>query len=131
MRALYIQDDWRISRRLNINLGLRYEHQNGITERYNQGISGQFDFNAQLPYSTAVEAAYAASPISEVPAAQFKVRGGIDYLGQPYKTFTDGTNHFLPRFGAAWQIRPKTVLRLGYGWYDDILIVPQGIPSNT
>ena len=46
----------------------------GISERYNQGISGNFDFNAQLPYSSLVQAAYAANPIPEVPASQFKVR---------------------------------------------------------
>jgi hypothetical protein len=50
-RALYVQDDWRLSSRLRINAGLRYEREGGITERFNRGIAGGFDFGAKLPFS--------------------------------------------------------------------------------
>jgi hypothetical protein len=129
-RALYFQDDWRVNSKLTLNLGLRYEYQGGISERHNQGISGNFDFNAQLPYSSMVEAAYAANPIPLVPASQFKVLGAIEYLGQPHSTFTDGVNDFMLRLGAAWQIRRNTVLRLGYGNFDDILNPLSFVPVN-
>jgi hypothetical protein len=129
-RGLYFQDDWRVNSKLTVNLGLRYEYQGGITERYNQGISGNFVFNQQLPYSSAVQTAYSANPIPEVPTSQFQVEGGIQYLGQPNSTFTNGVNDFMPRAGAAWQIRSDTVLRLGYGWFDDILNPLGLVPSN-
>ena len=129
-RALYLQDDWRVNSRLTVNLGLRYEYQGGISERYNRGISGNFIFNQQLPYSSAAQAAYAANPIPELPASQFQVSGAIQYLGQPNSTFTNAVNDFMPRAGAAWQIRPDTVLRLGYGWFDDILNPLGLVPSN-
>jgi hypothetical protein len=58
------------------------------------------------------------------------VLGGINYLGQPYKTFTGGIDHFLPRIGAAWQLRHDTVLRLGYGWFDDVLTAKDSITAN-
>lgn len=131
MRALYLQDDWRVTRRLNINLGLRFEYQGGQTERFNRGMVGAFDANAPMPYAAAAEAAYATSPIPELPASQFKVAGGIQYLGSQNRKFTNGTNHFLPRIGAAYQLRSSTVLRLGYGWYDDVFYANQLVRSNT
>ena len=61
-RGLYFQDDWRLSNRLRLSLGLRYEHESGITERFNRGVAGGFLFDAKLPFSDAAEAAYAAAP---------------------------------------------------------------------
>jgi hypothetical protein len=118
-RALYIQDDWRLTDRLRLNLGLRYEREAGITERFNRGLSGYLDFNYRPAFADIAEAAYAKSALAELPAAQFKVLGGNDYLGAKYKTFTDGTHFLLPRIGAVYQINPKTVIRTGYGWFYD------------
>jgi len=118
-RALYIHDDWRLTGRLRLSLGLRYEREGGITERFNRGIAGPFLFDAQLPFSSAAEAAYARGPLAELPASQFKVLGGAGYLGSQRKTFTDGTHFLLPRIGVVYQINNKTVLRTGYGWYYD------------
>jgi hypothetical protein len=118
-RSLFINDDWRVTGRLRLNLGLRYEREAGITERFDRGIAGPFLFDAQLPFSAAAEAAYARSPLAELPASQFKVLGGADYLGRERKTFTDGTHFLLPRIGVVYQINAKTVLRTGYGWYYD------------
>lgn len=118
-RGIYFQDDWRVTRKLQFQFGLRYERQGGITERYNRGIAGGFDFDYKPPFADLAEAAYAKSPLSELPAAQFKVRGGMYYLGQPNKTFTDGNHLFMPRIGVVYQITPKTVIRSGYGWYYD------------
>jgi hypothetical protein len=76
--AGYVQDDWRITPRLTLNLGIRYEIEGGMRERFNRGIAG-YDLNAELPISGAVEAAYARSPLPEMPASQFDVRGGTLY----------------------------------------------------
>ncbi|MGH9658777.1 MAG: TonB-dependent receptor domain-containing protein, partial [Bryobacteraceae bacterium] len=118
-RGIYFQDDWRITRRLRFNLGLRYEREAGTFERFNRGLAGGFDFGAKFPFSDLVEAAYAQNPIPQVPASQFQVRGAASYLGDRYNTYTDGTHHFLPRLGVVYQINNKTVLRSGYGVYYD------------
>jgi hypothetical protein len=118
-RALYINDDWRVTDRLRLNLGLRYEREGGITERFDRGIAGPFLFDAQLPFSAEVEAAYARNPIPELPASAFKVLGGAEYLGVQRKTYTNGTHFLLPRVGIVYQINAKTVVRGGYGWYYD------------
>ncbi len=118
-RAFYLQDDWRLTNRLRMNLGLRYEREGGITERFNRGLAAGFDLNYRPPFADAVEAAYAKNPIPGL--ASIKVIGGIGYLGQPNKTYTDGTHHLLPRAGLVYQLSPKIVIRGGYGWFYDTL----------
>lgn len=118
-RALYLQDDWRLSKRLRLNLGLRYEREGGITERFNRGIGGEFLYDAPLPFTDLVQAAYARDPLAELPASAFKVLGGAPYLGIRHKTFTNGTHHWLPRAGVVVQADSRTVIRGGYGWYYD------------
>ncbi len=129
-RGLFFQDDWRASRKLQFQFGLRYERGAGTTERFNRGIAGGFDFDYKPPFADLVEAAYARSPLPEMPAAQFKVRGGTQYLGQPHKTFVDGFHLFMPRLGMVYQLNDKTVWRIGYGWYYDTFNVNNDVPSQ-
>ena len=117
--ALYLQDDFRISSRLRIGFGLRFEREGGTTERFNRGISGGYNSSFVPAYAQAVQAAYAANPIAQLPASQFAVAGGVNYLGKPYGNYTDGTNRFLPNVSMVYQINNKTVLRVGTGWFAD------------
>ena len=131
--ALFVQDDYRITNRLRIGFGLRFEREGGTTERFNQGLAGMYDFSFVPPYAGAVQSAYAsilanptASTASAVqllqqgmPANQFTVNGGVTYLGQKYSNLTAGTNRFLPNVSAVYQINDKTVIRAGTGWYGD------------
>jgi hypothetical protein len=128
-RGLYINEDWRLTRKLQLNLGLRYEREAGTTERFNRGLAGGFLFDYKPAFAGLAEAAYATSALPEMPASQFKVLGGTQYLGQPNKTYTDGTHHLLPRVGLAFQVSPRMVLRTGYGWYYDTFNVNNDVPS--
>jgi hypothetical protein len=71
MFAWYIQDDWKLTRRLTMNIGLRQELEFGETERYNRTNAG-FDFATANPTQTAAQANYALSPIPQIPVSQFK-----------------------------------------------------------
>jgi hypothetical protein len=130
-RALYIHDDWRLSRRVRLNVGLRYERETGVTERFNRGIGGGVLYDFKPAFADLVEAAYAASPLPELPAAQFKVRGGVEYLGTREKTYSNGTHSFLPRIGLVYQLNEKTVIRGGYGWWMDTLNPNNDRPSQA
>ncbi|HEY3137341.1 MAG TPA: carboxypeptidase-like regulatory domain-containing protein [Blastocatellia bacterium] len=116
----YVQDDWRVSRRLMLNLGFRYEREGGFRERFNRGLS-QFDPNAQLPIADAAKAAYAKNPIPELPVSQFDVRGGSLYLGLngAPTILNEPQPAYMPRVGFAYQWNSKTVFRGGYGLFYD------------
>ena len=127
-RALFFQDDWRVSTKLRLSLGLRYEREAGTTERFNRAISWVF-LDQPSPISDAVQRAYAAKPIPELPAGQFKVNGISTYLGQNgYDSATKGTHRFLPKVGAVYSLNPKTVIRGGWGMYADTLNVSNDRP---
>ena len=78
--ALFIQDDWKISRKLTLSLGLRYERPSPVTERFDRSVRG-FDATAASPIQAQVLANYARNPIPEVPLSQFKVLGGLTFAG--------------------------------------------------
>jgi hypothetical protein len=115
----YVQDDWRVSSRLTINIGLRYEFESPITERYNRAVTS-FAFDQANPLQAAAQANYARSTIAELPASQFRVLGGLQFAGVNGNSrhFWKGDNgNFIPRFGLAYTLNAKTVLRAGYGWF--------------
>ncbi|MBS1824221.1 MAG: TonB-dependent receptor [Acidobacteria bacterium] len=103
-QGFYLQDDWRVSPRLTLNLGMRYEREGAPTERFNQAIAG-FDFNATSPIAAA----------SGLP-----LKGGLLFAGvngNPRTIYRSDLNNFAPRIGLAYQARKNTVVRAGYGLY--------------
>jgi hypothetical protein len=121
--ALYFQNDWKMSRKLTLSLGVRYERPSPVTERYNRSLRG-FDASAASPIQAQVLANYAKNPIPEVPVSQFRVIGGLTFAGvngQPRTLWKTDQNLFMPRFGFAYSLTPKTVIRAGYGIFFDAL----------
>ena len=125
--ALYVQDDWKISRRLTLSLGLRYELPSPMTERFDRSVQG-FDFTAASPIEAAVKANYAANPIPQIPVNQFRVPGGLTFPGANGNARTlwgyNKTN-FMPRVGLAYSLTPATLIRAGFGIYFE----PNGAPN--
>jgi Carboxypeptidase regulatory-like domain/TonB dependent receptor len=119
----YVQDDWKVSSKLTLNLGLRYELEGGFHERYNRGLAG-FDREAELPISQLAQAAYATLPASIHalrPVSDFIIRGGTRYLGKDGApgAVNKAQPGWMPRLGFAYQINDKTVLRGGWGMFYD------------
>lgn len=104
--ALYAQDDWKLTRRLTLNLGLRYEIQFPRTERFDR--LSVFDL-------------YAPSPIAgKVPANAClncgNLLGAMRYAGADNrKQFSPIYTDFGPRAGLSFALTPQTVIRMGYG----------------
>ena len=97
--AVFFQDDWKVNRKLTVNLGLRWDKDGSPTERYN--IFDNFD--------------PAASSIT-VPG--LNVHGGLSYPGTSGRDrgfFSSSNKDFQPRVGLAYQIDPKTVIRSAFG----------------
>jgi hypothetical protein len=128
--AFYAGDTWRVSRKLTIVPGLRYEFEYGPTEKHNRQIVG-WDPNAPLTFASTVQTAYQAV-LGGVTAAQravlpatLSLQGGPIYAGVNGASTRQWVNdwRFLPRIGAAYSINDTTVVRAGAGLYFDTLNV--------
>jgi hypothetical protein len=125
----YVQDDWRVASRLTLNVGLRYDYDSPMTERYNRSVRA-FDFTAANPIAAQAMAAYAKNPLPELLPSQFKVNGGLTFAGvngQPRTLWNSSTRGFAPRVGLSWNPLKDTVLRAGYG----IFFVPLGADRSS
>jgi len=121
--ALFLQDDWRVRRKLTLNLGLRWELETPVTERFNRSAS-DFDFTTPNPIQAQAQANYARAPIPEVPVSAFRTLGGLTFAGRggsPRNLRDAYYRALMPRFGLAYQVTPRTVFRTGYGIYFSLL----------
>ena len=121
--ALYVQDYWKVSPTLTLNLGLRYDVQIPLTERHNRLDAG-FDFNVVNPLSDQIIARWKELktqydltnpqyPYPDPPAAIYG--GRVFTSAQNQKPYATDWTDLQPRFGLAWKFAPKTVLRAGFG----------------
>lgn len=137
--GFFVHDDWKVNSRLTLNLGLRYEFEDPLTERWNRSVRG-FD-NSYVPaFEAAIRTAYAANPTPEVAASAFQTRGGLTFAGvngQPRGLYNTPKDNFMPRIGFAYQLDPKTVIRGGYGMFFGFLgqrrgdVIQTGFQANT
>ncbi|HUS19124.1 MAG TPA: TonB-dependent receptor [Terriglobales bacterium] len=95
--SLFFQDDWRISTKLSLNLGLRYEYVGPLTET-----------NDRLVNLDAAGGFTAVAPV--FPGATGAFSGTF-----PKSLVNPDRNNFAPRVGIAWTPLAKTVIRAGYG----------------
>ena len=137
MFAWYIQDDWKVTRRLTVNIGLRHELEFGETERYNRTNAG-FDSATPNPTQAAAQANYALHPIPQIPVEQLKVVGGQLFAGKNNRAIYNLAPHnFMPRLGLSYLLNPKTVIRTGAGIFfetfgaDFVSITQNGYSQTT
>jgi hypothetical protein len=98
----YLQDDWKLNPRLTVNIGLRYEVQTPLTERHDK--QQYFDFNAINPVG-------AGTGINT--PGQLVFNGGGNRRG----LYNTQTTNFGPRIGISYLVKPKLVVRSGYGLF--------------
>ena len=113
LHGAYIQDDWKATRKLTLNLGFRYEMQTPFTERHNWQAA--FDFNALNPISASGYPAY----------------GAITYSTPGHRNlYQYNWGDAAPRVGFAYAAMPKLVVRGGFGLYYSRNFLPYGgIPA--
>lgn len=118
--SLYLHDNWRVSRRLTLDLGLRWEYEGPVTERFNRSVRG-FDPAANQAIEAQARAHYASRPDAALSIDQFRVRGGLLYagVGETSRLLWDRSwMNLAPRLGFAYQLVPdKVVMRGGFGIY--------------
>jgi hypothetical protein len=85
----YVQDDWKVSRRITVNAGLRYEY-----------ATPQYEADDRL--------------VNYDPATNSLVKAKSGSMANRSLINPD-RNNFAPRFGVAYSLNPKTVIRSAYG----------------
>jgi hypothetical protein len=126
----YIQDQWKVNRKLTINIGVRYELQPGLNERHDHMTNISWAWDNSF-YPTWVRAGsgdfYAGNPPYPLPASIPYARG--KYGDRTWKT---PYLQFGPRAGLAYNLNSKTVVRAGFGIYypHDVLNTAFDITRN-
>jgi Carboxypeptidase regulatory-like domain/TonB dependent receptor len=120
------QDDWRVNKKLTVNLGLRWEFETPLTERQNKSVSG-FDLSYTQPIEAAAQANFAALTDTILKTTfgltQISAKGGLLFAGKDTGKglYNTPKNGLLPRLGLAYQWNDKTVFRGGFGLYQGFL----------
>ena len=98
--GFYLQDDWKVSRKLTVNLGVRYDFD--VPRWEAQDRYSYWDLNAQ----------------SSVRAPGYDTRGVIKFVDKDNRSpFNADMNNWQPRVGFAYAANTKTAIRAGYGLF--------------
>jgi hypothetical protein len=114
--AAFVQDDWRVTPKLTVNLGVRWDYESPVTERHGRQNAG-WDYGDLNPMNqgTACSAASCSPSVTGVNAGKYT--GGLLFVGPnyPFAFNRELGDRWQPRIGVAYHIFKYTVLRGGYG----------------
>jgi hypothetical protein len=120
--GVFFQDDYQVSRKLTLNLGLRYEYNQPPVDKYDlrfafDPATGNLIVPTQKALTTLVNPVFQKNiPIVTAQAANYPSRSLVN----------SDRNDFGPRVGLAYRpfLNNRTVIRAGYGIYYSGLISP-------
>jgi hypothetical protein len=110
--GFYAQDDWKVNRKLTLNLGVRYDLWSPIDERFARQANFSLDnLTLYIPKGPNQDAALPPNFATAFPTVKV-VRGTVPSTLVPWDKFDIG-----PRIGIAYQLMSKTVVRAGFGMF--------------
>jgi hypothetical protein len=108
--AGYAQDDWKVTPKLTVNIGVRYELWSPIGEQWGRQANYNIQTNTlYIPQGNNCNAALPPNFTTIFPTVNISRCQVSNYL-VPWDKLDIG-----PRIGIAYQVAPKTVIRIGYG----------------
>uniref|UniRef100_Q027S3 Cna B domain protein n=1 Tax=Solibacter usitatus (strain Ellin6076) TaxID=234267 RepID=Q027S3_SOLUE len=124
--GMYFQDDWKVSRRITVNLGLRNEYESAIYDpahNFSQGL----DLSKPVPEMQANPPQMPAQATSIVGSNFYRYNGLWQFTSSSHPGMWDPQKFALaPRAGIAFRIDDKTALRAGYARF----LVPYELNIN-
>ena len=121
---VYFEDTWKVTSKLNLNIGMRYENTPNWHDRY-RGIMniqmfcpgvgvGGIDRSCQTPVMVRPGSGDFYEDLNVRYADNIPIAAGDDVLFNRSMIRRD-VNDFAPRLGIAYQLSDKTTIRTGYG----------------
>lgn len=102
--AFYFQNDWKVTPRLTLNLGLRYEWSTPYTERHNRVQFSDFTSDTGIH-------------VDGLPLVPDTLKGITQFASSSDRHVPVDRNNWAPRLGWAYQVTSNTVVRGGAGIY--------------
>jgi hypothetical protein len=117
--SFYIQDDWKVTPRLTLNLGLRYEWSTPYNERYNRIQFSDFngDSGVSVDLTPKDTDGNVISDLAGFGLGVTQLKGTTQFPDSGMRNVPVDRNNFAPRAGFAFQLASNTVLRGGAGMF--------------
>jgi len=122
--GVYFQDDWKITNRLTLNIGLRYEVESAIDQSDRCGLGMDLSTGAEIVSKQ-------CKTLPQIIAFSRDIRPDVKVVTTDHRAPYDAdTNNLGPRFGLAYQLWKRAVLRGGYGIFYDAPQVQSSASSD-
>jgi len=113
----FIQDDVKLTRRITLNLGLRYEYETAPWEETDQ-FSRYLDLTQPIPEMQGAGAPKMPASVTQIASIPYKFNGAWIFTDPSHRhLYNAQTNVFLPRAGVAIRVNDKTAFRAGFARY--------------
>lgn len=109
--AFYVLDNWKVTPRLTLNLGLRYEWSTPYSERYNRLTFSDFTGDTGISIAAPRDASGMFPGFGQIG----EIMGTTVFPTPGHRNATVDRNNFAPRFGFAYELASNTVVRGGAG----------------
>ena len=115
--GMFVNDDWKISRDLTINMGLRYEYETAYTDPEDR-LTRPLDLTSPIPEMQGANAPQMPAQLRQFYNGPTILNGAFQFADSSNRgQWNAGRGGISPRIGMAYRINDVTSFRVGYGRY--------------